>query len=105
MFATTPDNALSGFVSEATNVILRIRDYNSSDVLLEISRDNRPQHFIMDWPSTAVIVEIKFYTYWWTNWNSRVKILLTSRPSKYYNNYNAVYRPLLRGLLFGIISY
>ena len=86
MFATSPDNVLSGFVSEATNVILRIRDYNSSDLLLEISRDNVSQDFIMDWPSSVVIVEIQFLRlYSWSYRNRMVKLFLTSRPSKFYN--------------------
>ena len=83
MFATTPDRVLSGFVSEVTNVILRIRDYNSSELLFDISRDNVSQHFIMDWQSTAVIVEIQSQGPWY--WNKRVKIFLTSRPSKFYD--------------------
>ena len=80
VFATSPDNVLSGFVSEATGVILRIRDYNSSKLLFDISRNNASQHFIMDWQSSAVIVEIQFQGYWS---NRRVKIFLTSRPSKF----------------------
>ncbi|CAB4009018.1 Hypothetical predicted protein [Paramuricea clavata] len=78
VFATSPDNVLSGFVSEATNIILRIRDYNSSELLFDITRNNASQHFIMDWQSSAVIVEIQFQGYYYSN--NRVKIFLTSRP-------------------------
>ena len=80
VFATSPDNVLSGFVSEATNVNLRILDYNSSDLLLESSREHVSQHFIMDWQSTAIIVEVQFPVYSWRFQNRRVKIFLTSHP-------------------------
>ena len=92
VFATSPDNVLSGFVSEATNVILRIRDYNSSELLFDISRKNVSQHFIMDWQSSAVTVEIQFQGYWVSK---RVKIFLTSRPSKFSSFVNTENRSCL----------
>ena len=55
------------------------------------------QHFIMDWHSTAVIVEIQFQGYWSYK---RVKIFLTSRPSKQREQLGFVY-----SLKTGVLDY
>ena len=85
MFVTSPDQVLSGYVSDVRSVILRIYDYDSSELLFQFSRDNVSKHFIMDWQSNGVVVEIQFPPYYYYYYSSyrEFKIFLASHPSKY----------------------
>ncbi|XP_028418433.1 protein bark beetle-like [Dendronephthya gigantea] len=83
VFATSPDQVLSAFVSDLSNVKLRIRDSNSSELLFELSRDDLSQQYIVELKSSAVIVEIEFEIYWYS---SNLKMFLLSRPERSQKN-------------------
>ena len=79
MFATASKHVLSAFFSDILNVIVRIRDRNSSKLLFELSRNNMSQQFIVELKSSAVIVEIEFYG---SYYSSSLKMFLLTRPGK-----------------------